>query len=264
MNLPSGLVFYLDFQYGTAKNPFSNSNSMYGNTGSTYPFSTNAAEGGLYGAGRFTYATNQTSSVVSATVTTASWANVNYDSTLSASVAAGNVKKFTVTAASLPRLDVEGVRGFVLTSGSAATVAKSLAAFTTYDGTNVSFYFTASTAETNGTATSANSTVFYNFTSSDGGRGDFESGSSASSPNSLGAGISIPEINVKMRSEAIVAKTKKLKAVWTPEFAQDLNAYQALDAEAELTSIMSEYISLEIDLEILDMLIQFLQLAGSL
>jgi succinyl-CoA synthetase alpha subunit len=54
-----------------------------------------------------------------------------------------------------------------------------------------------------------------------------------------------------MRSEAIVAKTKKLKAVWTPEFAQDLNAYQALDAEAELTSIMSEYISLEIDLEIL-------------
>jgi hypothetical protein len=47
-----------------------------------------------------------------------------------------------------------------------------------------------------------------------------------------------------------------LKAVWTPEFAQDLNAYHALDAEAELTSILSEYISLEIDLEILDMLIE--------
>ena len=59
-----------------------------------------------------------------------------------------------------------------------------------------------------------------------------------------------------MKSEAIVAKTRKLKAQWTPEFAQDLNAYQSLDAEAELTSIMSEYISLEIDLEIIDMLIQ--------
>jgi hypothetical protein len=59
-----------------------------------------------------------------------------------------------------------------------------------------------------------------------------------------------------MRSEAIVAKTKKLKAVWTPEFAQDLNAYQSLDAEAEVTNIMSEYISLEMDLEILDMLIE--------
>jgi hypothetical protein len=63
--------------------------------------------------------------------------------------------------------------------------------------------------------------------------------------------IAIPEINIGMRSDSIVAKTKKLKAVWTPEFAQDLNAYQALDAEAEVTNIMSEYISLEIDLEIL-------------
>ena len=59
-----------------------------------------------------------------------------------------------------------------------------------------------------------------------------------------------------MQSQAITAKTKKLKAAWTPEFAQDLNAYQNLDAEAELTNIMSEYISLEIDLEILDMLIE--------
>ncbi len=59
-----------------------------------------------------------------------------------------------------------------------------------------------------------------------------------------------------MRSEAISAKTRKLKAQWTPEFAQDLNAYHSLDAEAELTSMLSEYISLEIDLEILDMLIE--------
>ena len=59
-----------------------------------------------------------------------------------------------------------------------------------------------------------------------------------------------------MKSSAIVAKTRKLKAVWTPEFAQDLNAYHALDAEAELTSVLSEYISLEIDLEILAMLIE--------
>jgi len=47
-----------------------------------------------------------------------------------------------------------------------------------------------------------------------------------------------------------------LKAQWTPEFAQDLNAYHSIDAEAELTSILSEYISMEIDLEILDLLIK--------
>jgi hypothetical protein len=87
--------------------------------------------------------------------------------------------------------------------------------------------------------------------------GDFEAGNTYAVPNALNATeIDIPEINIQMRSDSIVAKTKKLKAVWTPEFAQDLNAYQALDAEAEVTNIMSEYISLEIDLEILDMLIQ--------
>ena len=58
-----------------------------------------------------------------------------------------------------------------------------------------------------------------------------------------------------MQSDPIVAKTRKLKAVWTPEFAQDLNAYHSIDAEAELTSMLSEYVSMEIDLELLDMLI---------
>jgi hypothetical protein len=81
-------------------------------------------------------------------------------------------------------------------------------------------------------------------------RGDFEDTAGT------GTDINIPEINVEMQSEPIVAKTRKLKAVWTPEFAQDLNAYHSIDAEAELTSMLSEYISQEIDLEILDMLIQ--------
>jgi hypothetical protein len=78
----------------------------------------------------------------------------------------------------------------------------------------------------------------------------------ANAESSAADALAIPQINIQMKSEAIVAKTRKLKAQWTPEFAQDLNAYQSLDAEAELTSIMSEYIALEIDLENLDMLIQ--------
>jgi len=91
---------------------------------------------------------------------------------------------------------------------------------------------------------------------SDNNRGDFEDGNAALGAAGFNTPIAIPEINVAMSSEAIVAKTRKLKAVWTPEFAQDLNAYHSLDAEAELTSIMSEYISLEIDQEILSMLIE--------
>ena len=71
----------------------------------------------------------------------------------------------------------------------------------------------------------------------------------------LNKDIGIPEVNLQLNSEPIVAKTRKLKAVWTPELAQDLNAYHSIDAEAELTALLSEYVSMEIDLEILDMLI---------
>ena len=65
----------------------------------------------------------------------------------------------------------------------------------------------------------------------------------------------IPEIDIKVDSVAVTAITKKLKAKWTPELGQDLNAYHNLDAEVELTSILSEHIALEIDREILEDLI---------
>jgi len=82
-------------------------------------------------------------------------------------------------------------------------------------------------------------------------RGDFED-LSVSGSRAL---LDIPEIDIVLKSEPIVAKTRKLKAVWTPELTQDLNAYHSIDAEAELTSMLSEYVSMEIDLEILSMLI---------
>jgi len=268
MNLPSGLVFFLDFQYGNTKNPFTSGGSLYGNrnASSTTPFATPAAEGGLYGAGRFTYSTNQTSSVNTFTIGTAvadlaissgSWAEVGFDSALSASAQDGvRIKKFTISASKLPNADPEAARGFIV-SGSSLGVANNLQAFHNYNPTTTTytFFITASTA----TAATQVYTVFYNKATTDQYRGDFEdtSAPSFSVPNAASAtSISIPEINISMQSQAITAKTKKLKAAWTPEFAQDLNAYQNLDAEAELTNIMSEYISLEIDLEILDMLIE--------
>jgi len=66
----------------------------------------------------------------------------------------------------------------------------------------------------------------------------------------------IPEIDIKVDSVAVTAITKKLKAKWTPELGQDLNAYHNLDAEVELTQILSEQIALEIDREILDDLVR--------
>jgi hypothetical protein len=282
MNMPSGLVFFLDFQYGNSKTPFTAGQSLYGNrnTASQFPFSTPAAEGGLYGGpeGRFTYATNQFSgsaTVTTASVTSASFADVNFNSDFSASIAAGTIKEIVIASAQtvLPNFDQDAVRGFVLTSGSAITAANLLNEFTTYNYTanTIAFYVSASTAVIADTGVYP---IFYQkSTSQDGinvqsgantggaisgsGRGDFEASGSFSVPNAASATqIVIPEINVRMQSQPITAKTKKLKAVWTPEFAQDLAAYQNIDAEAELTNIMSEYISMEIDLEVLDMLIE--------
>tara|TARA_R100000808_G_scaffold23253_1_gene51402 strand:- start:2247 stop:3959 length:1713 start_codon:yes stop_codon:yes gene_type:complete len=67
----------------------------------------------------------------------------------------------------------------------------------------------------------------------------------------LEAESTLKEIDIKVDSVAVTAMTRKLKAKWSPELAQDLNAYHNLDAEVELTSILSEQIALEIDQEIL-------------
>ena len=268
MNLPSGLVFFLDFQYGNSKEPFAAGDSLYGdrNSAGTYPFSTPAAEGGLYGAGRFAYSTNQFSASVAVTaatdITSSTWEDVNLDGPLSASVAAGDVlSTLTIEAGDLTNPDLDGVRAFIPVSASSDFVEANLyQSYTKFvEGTGgladtIQFVFAADVAA----AADGTFVVYYNQDTADDRRGDFEEAPNQfpSAPNSLSqTQIVIPEINVKMQSQAITAKTKKLKAVWTPEFAQDLAAYQNIDAEAELTNIMSEYISMEIDLEILDMLI---------
>jgi len=267
MNMPSGLVFFLDFQYGDTKNPFTAGDSLYGtrNASGQFPFQTTETAGGLYGTGRFTYSTNQTSSVVTVTsasnFSSASFQDVNFDTDYSASVARGEIKKIAISASTtnLADFDPDAVRGFIITSGSEIVAADNLQQFANYDYTNntINFFVTASVAELNPPAGVGKMTIFYNKKTEDRYRGDFEDSSSYAVPNAASATtISIPQINVKMQSQAITAKTKKLKAVWTPEFAQDLAAYQNIDAEAELTNIMSEYISMEIDLEILDMLIE--------
>ena len=267
MNLPSGLVFFLDFQYGSSKTPFTAGSSLYGDkTSADNPFG-NTNTGGLYGSGRFGYSVQNTQSLgIVSTAANTTWADVNFNGDFSASVAAGNYTTITVPQSDLPFGDFTGVKGFNIFSGSvtAAVITGSngevagaqVAEFTTVSGTDVKFVVL-DTAFTNDLLVAVN----YQVQPTDNNRGDFEAGNPH--PNAFndesGANCCpdqvIPEINIQMQSSAIVAKTRKLKAVWTPEFAQDLNAYHALDAEAELTSILSEYISLEIDLEILSMLI---------
>ena len=255
MNLPSGLVFYLDFKYGTAQggNPAFSGQSLFGGTG-TDVGSTDSAVNGLYGEGRFGYTANDvtaSTAVASVTFTSASWADVGFDATLSASISDGEVVKATF--AKPATADVDGVRSFNIAN---AEIATNLNQFHSVSGNNLVMMVSASAGLE--TAKAGNVELTYSVVPTDYARGDFEDGKNAGqiagNAGTVGTSIDIPEVDLELKSEAIVAKTRKLKAVWTPELAQDLNAYHSIDAEAELTSMLSDYISLEIDLEILDML----------
>lgn len=241
MNLPSGLVFYLDFKYGNTKAPFTAGDSLYGANASD---NTTDITKGLYEAGRFSYSVNTPTASLTIASASIALADVNFDTNYNLS----NLKKFTVAADSVSgSWDANSIRSFVV-SGSGVAPADILQQFTVVSASKLVMIIggTSKTDMANGTATF----TFTKATSTE-QRGDFEDGGALSQANP----IVIPSIDVQLKSEPIVAKTRKLKAQWTPEFAQDLNAYQSVDAEAELTGIISQYISMEIDLELLDMLI---------
>jgi hypothetical protein len=248
MNLPSGLIFYLDFKYGTATQGRSTSESLFGGN-STDLGSTDAAVKGLYGDGKFGYTINESETTAAAVGgwATASLADVNYDSSLSASIAAGDLVKLTVAAASLSgSVDSDAVRAMNVTDSG---ITAHYPAHAKVNGSNFEFIVAADVTVNPGGIDS----IKYSLATTDITRGDFEASKAGAALNPE-TDLGIPEVDLELKSEAIVAKTRKLKAVWTPELAQDLNAYHSIDAEAELTSMLSEYISLEIDLEILDML----------
>jgi hypothetical protein len=303
MNLPSGLVFYLDFKYGTSNmgQPADNSGSgvyqsLFGGTG-TKLGSTDSAIGGLYGAGRFAYSINDkyiTASFNAApsTFEDINWLNNYYTqvaqsgsvqtvaNSISASYTAGAL--WTVTTTNLLAntsvqgnvFDASAIRSFVPTLPNSASAVWYFPSFTKQSGNEVQFVMSGSGGAGSAFTSSATNTltVIYSVQPRDSNRGDFEDNSINTNVNVANSGffnptgksttdtglnkdIGIPEVNLELKSEPIVAKTRKLKAVWTPELAQDLNAYHSIDAEAELTALLSEYVSMEIDLEILDMLI---------
>jgi len=268
MNLPSGLIFYLDFKYGTTRGGLPGQNayngqSLFGGNGLKLG-STDAAVNGLYGVGRYAYTENYTSSVLSFTTGSVTLSDLDFDSQYSSSTTAFVGKKITVDVGDNigGRIDLNAVRSFAF-SGSGINPSNIVNELTKVYNTGslaspyyrIQFINTSSQAPTPGTAT-----LTYTVQPTDSTRGDFEDkdpfkGSGSGTGIDDGTDINIPEVNLELKSEPIVAKTRKLKAVWTPELAQDLNAYHSIDAEAELTALLSEYVSMEIDLEIMDMLI---------
>ena len=250
MNLPSGLVFYLDFKYGTSVGKFSSGEDLMGKQGPNSPSGSKSPFGddsGFYGVGRYGYSISQsTVTADSNTTAQATFKDIDFNSEVSASLNSGDkFIKVTLRTANLTNADVQAVRSYDFSESDVHVLPQ----FTSWDGSENALTLIATgslVADATGSYT-----VKYVKQPVAADRGDFEDRVGNANVDQL----NIPEVNLEMRSLPIVAKTRKLKAVWSPELAQDLNAYHSVDAEAELTSMLSDYIGMEIDLEILDMLI---------
>ena len=262
MAMPSGLVFYLDFQYGDSKTPFSAGKSLYGSLAdvqaTNYDITNVDPTGGLYGQGRYGYSVNQFSASVTYSASLVnSLSQVNWDSRYESSTGSLYVINISNTqAATLTLADFLAAQAFI-PSSSLVSGINVLQQFTNYvsGSTNSALTFV-TTAALTGANSSGSIAIYYEKETTPALRGDFEADNTGIAiPNAASTQqIVIPTVNIQMKSDSIVAKTRKLKAQWTPELAQDLNAYQNIDAEAELTGLLSQYIAMEIDLEILGML----------
>ena len=273
MNLPAGLIFYLDFRYGDDQPLKTAGESLYGAT-SDLTRTDSSFTKGLYGAGEYGYSiqsksadftiADETTTPASGEYVTASAAFndiLNGDTEFSASnaglfagttVHSDRVKIYRFSTASLAtgNFDIEGLRAFSVVSSSGAAI-EIFPQFTRLSSAGA-LEFVGKSDSAGETHQGGLSVRYHAGPDNLDDRGDFEDTSGTGTTVST---LRIPEIDVQLKSDTVAAKTRKLKARWTPEFAQDLNAYHSIDAEAELTSMLSEYISMEIDLEILDMLI---------
>jgi hypothetical protein len=255
MNLPSGLVFWLDFKYGgqsgddIGKGRHDEGQSLFGNA-------TNKGKAvltdGLYGGetattgpgGGVGYSLSKKS--VGLLVGEESGSGIVTINTIGAFYSAGTMVD--------PDYDTAGA-WYVVSGSTTAPYGTNVYEVAARDGFDLTFQHVVGGAPLDLSASVAQ-LFYYQNTSTANLRGDFEDRDIAEIGNAtpVGSDLKIPELEVNLTNEALVAKTRKLKVKWSPEFAQDLNAYHSIDAEAELTSMLSEYITMEIDLEILAML----------
>jgi len=262
MSLPSGLLFYLDYTYGTAKAggqelDWTAGGSVYGDQ--TGIGTDNLATGGPYFLNSGYSNREATADCEVQGSGAATWANVSYDPDLSASVNDGslyyvNVAFTASSGVSLSDLDLTNVHAFSI-SGSDAHWNNVVDVLKHHNTVNTSTGVV---------------TIYYSGSS----KMDHTVGVTGSYVSAVGLTVDstgvvlspvfetdfstdiIPEIDIRVQSVAVTAQTRKLKCKWTPELAQDLNAYHNIDAEVELTQLLSEQIALDIDREILAQLLR--------
>lgn len=272
MSLPSGLLFYLDYRYDTVKagnkaKDFAVGGSLFGDRNSLQDAT---GAGSLYNlATSFSQREKITTGSFSGTLATPTLAEIGYDPDLSSSLAAGNVQKLTLTGgyigistAADSIYDAASLKQWVALSGSSTSQSTStdgvpvrlglstvVRRHTTYSGNNLVFILD----NTDGSPTGIEGVKVSYIVGTKLTGGTSGSLAIPEWESNLGATPLpvIPELDIRIESQAVVANGRKLRAKWTPELAQDLAAYQNLDAEVELTQVVSEAIALEVDREIL-------------
>jgi len=277
MSLPSGLIFYMDYRYDSAKagdkaDDLAVGGSLFGKRNSN---ADSTGEGSFYDLQHsFSRREKVATASFSGTLASASLAEIEYDGMLSASLLQyAQVSKFTVAgaysalaAAPDAVVDTAVIKQWVVCASSSVVSSTStdgtparigatnlIRRLTKRSGNDLVFFFDT----TGGTPTAADTTnvkVSYVVGPrlAGGTTGTLVTPEWESDLGTLGSAMpTIPQIDFKLSADQVTASGRKLKASWTPELAQDLAAYQNIDAEIELTQVLAETIALEIDREIL-------------
>lgn len=241
MNLPSGLIFYQDYQFETSKPGFSSGNPIYQNldtsvSGRVGGRGAGLATGGFYGL--------------------KSWYGKRLF-TDNVAVTGVSTVQFKVPMASLTGIGAGADESFPIFMSGTGGANSVTAEFVSWSSTTIAIFEVLGTGTTTAaiaatlTGAGATSDVTYVPATDLTNRGDFESVSA------------IPSVNMRLANIPVYAETRKIQTTWTQEGAQDLMAYQGVDAEVELTATISDITSTEINNNILNDLLLSAKVAGN-
>jgi hypothetical protein len=291
MNLPNGLIFFLDFKYGNTKTStgavegesifgggrlakeiaegidltnlnnekgFYNLNNGYSSPTASFtmPYSASAADGHMY-AGLFTAS-------VGTSISQTDQKYVQFDPDCLQDATDSYVGfRAQISAANLTKMNLKNLVAMELT-GSELSGAQTVRRLTTFAKSGTSGVFSMVLKVPNGVSlaqVTGSTGVAFVYPHADqfvngGALGTMKGADEWYFEALTGDRQEFPEINIKIDSVSITAVTKKLRVKWTPELSQDLDAYHNIDAEVELTNVLSETIAQEIDREILVNLIR--------
>ena len=269
MSQPTGLVFFIDHQFGTDRKGFKKGDSIYGTEMKgirgefDYVMDTNLAAG-LYGGGKWGYSLNElvTSSAIEGVgQLTGSQVTAKYyqnDSRFEEDhfVNGTMSKKVKVISVALPKgADKNGYDSFYLTNeaekNSKNYIANLYRQYTRLDGDNIRFVVETHTTESYSAETTS---LYYHAQPQTYDRGDFQYQTEQQEHALQTVDIGIPQIQFKLSQKPIVPQTRKMKATWTQQLIDDLNALLAIDGEQQISNQLTDQITLETDLQIISMI----------